>query len=118
MTDMTAAPVAVIVCPSTDAASDATWVASLLSRDNPLPARDFARAMAKRGARDIELDRHDHWRRVAALPADHAPPRVRAPMRVRAPKRVRAPVPDTMVPGSTGPIAVPYQRPAHLESST
>jgi hypothetical protein len=112
MTDMTAAPVAVIVCPSTDAASDATWVASLLSRDNPLPARDFARAMAKRGARDIELDRHDHWRRVAALPADHAP------VRVRAPKRVRAPVPDTMVPGSTGPIAVPYQRRAHLESST
>ena len=106
MADMTAAPAAVIVCPSTDAASDAIWVASLLSRHCPLRARDFARAMTERSAWDIELHRHDHWRRVAALLADHAP------------MRVRAPVPDATVPGSIGPIAVPYQRRAHLVESS
>ncbi len=98
MPDMMAALAAVIVCPSTDAASDATWVASLLSLHSPLRARDFARAMAERSAWDIELHRHDHWRRVAALLADHAPMRVRAPV---------------ALPGSTGRIAVTYQRSAH-----
>jgi hypothetical protein len=35
-----------------------------------------------------------------------------------APMRVRAPVPDATVPGSIGPIAVPYQRRAHLVESS
>ena len=63
----------VVVGPATETDSDATWAAFLLSRCSPVRARDFARAMAKRTAWDIELDWHDHWERVAALLADNAP---------------------------------------------
>ncbi len=98
-TDRHRAPLAVVVVrPAPKTASDATWVAFLLSRYSPVRARDFARAMAERTAWDIELDWHDHWERVAALLADNAATSSWTPM------------PDATVPAGTGPFAVPSQQ--------